>query len=268
MTRTEIAALIVPRLQAGRASAAAHYADRHYFVVDDLLPEDLARSIYRDFPDSTKMMLRKTIRERKFVTAQMNAIAPLLEEVVYAFQDLRVVAEIAEITRLREVEPDEKLYAGGISLMGPGHYLHPHLDNSHDMQRERYRILNLLYYSTPDWNLENGGNLELWPDGTKAAPHTIHSRFNRLVVIATDRKSWHSVSEVLADRNRTCVSNYYFSKLSPEEEDFFHVTSFHGRPGQPVRDLLLRGDAALRAFIRKIAPGGLRTTKHYYKKGK
>ena len=92
--------------------------------------------------------------------------------------------------------------------MGPGHYLHPHIDNSHDMERQRYRILNLLYYTTPDWTLENGGNLELWPNGTKAQPHTIHSKFNRLVVIATNRTSWHSVSEVRADRNRTCVFAY------------------------------------------------------------
>ncbi len=266
MTRTEIASRIVPRLQANRAAAEAHYAEHHYFVVDDLLPEELAHSIYRAFPDSNRMMLRKSIRERKFVTAQMDAIAPLLEEVVYAFQDPLVVAEVAGITRLREVEPDENLYAGGVSLMGPGHYLHPHLDNSHDMERKRYRILNLLYYTSPDWTVENGGNLELWPDGTKGEPHTIHSKFNRLVVIATNQTSWHSVSEVRADRNRTCVSNYYFSKVSPEKQNYFHVTSFHGRPEQPVRDLLLRGDAALRAFVRKIAPGGLRSTKHYYKK--
>lgn len=45
------------------------------------------------------------------------------------------------------------------------------------------------------------------------------------------------------------------------------MTSFHGRPEDPVRDLLLRGDAALRSLIRKIVPGGLRRTKHYYKKG-
>jgi hypothetical protein len=134
------------------------------------------------------------------------------------------------------------------------------------MQRQRYRILNLLYYASPDWKLEDGGNLELWPQGTKAAPHTIHSKFNRLLVIATNRRSWHSVSKVLANRNRTCVSNYYFSKNSPESQEFFHVTSFRGRPEQPVRDLLLRGDAALRSLVRKVLRGGLRQTKHYYKK--
>ncbi len=165
-------------------------------------------------------------------------------------------------------DPSTMLYAGGISLMATGHYLHPHIDNSHDMERQRYRILNLLYYASPEWDFENGGNLELWPNGAKAEPHAIHSKFNRLAVIATNRNSWHSVSKVLAARNRTCVSNYYFSRASPVEEDYFHVTSFRGRPEEPVRDLMLRTDAALRSLIRKIAPDGLRRTRHYYKKGK
>lgn len=267
MTRTEIAALIVTRLQANRPRAAAQYANHDYFVVDNLLPEEFAHAIYRGFPDPAKMKLRRNLRELKYVTSQMSTCTPLLEEVVYAFHDPRVVDEVAAITRLKEVEPDEILYAGGISLMGRGHYLHPHLDGSHDMERQRYRVVSLLYYTSPDWNIENGGNLELWPHGTKAASHTIHSKFNRLLVKATNRKSWHSVSKVLANRNRTCVSNHYFSKVSPEGQDYFHVTSFRGRPEDSVRDLLLRGETALRSLIRKIVPGGLRRTKQYYKKG-
>ena len=268
MTRTEIAALIVQRLKANEPHIRTQFATQNYFVIDDLLPEALAHSIYHSFPDPSTMMLRKSLRELKYVTSQMNKYAPLLEEVVYAFQDPRVVDAVSEITQLKQVEADAKLYAGGISLMGPGHYLHPHLDNSHDMERQRYRILNLLYYTSPDWNVENGGNLELWPNGTKAEPHTIHSKFNRLLVIGTNRNSWHSVSKVRANRNRTCVSNYYFSKVSPDGVDYFHVTSFRGRPEEPVRGLLLRGDAALRSLIRRIAPTGLWRTKHYYKKGK
>ncbi len=263
MTRTEIADLIVTRLQANRPKAAAQYANQDYFVVDDLLPEDLAHAVYRSFPDPARMMLRRNLRELKYVSSQMSACTPLLQEMVYAFHDPRVADEVAVITGLKEVEPDKILYAGGISLMGRGHYQHPHLDGSHDRERRRYRLVSLLYYISPDWNIENGGNLELWPQGRKAAPHTIHSKFNRLLVKATNRKSWHSVSKVQANRNRTCVFNHYFSKVSPEGQDFFHVTSFRGRSENSVRDLLLRGETALRSLIRKIVPGGLRRSKHY-----
>jgi hypothetical protein len=62
---------------------------------------------------------------------------------------------IAKICNIKEVFPDDKLYAGGISLMGKNQFLNPHLDNSHDKDREKWRVLNLLYYVTPDWDIKN-----------------------------------------------------------------------------------------------------------------
>ena len=268
MDRKDLAAIIVARLEANEPAITVHYAQHRHFLVDDLLPAAVAHDIYRNFPDPKTMMLRSSIRERKYVTSQMDRCPPVVEEAVYAFQDVRVVAAIQRITGLQHIEPDEMLYAGGISVMGRGHYLHPHLDNSHDMERKRYRILNLLYYVSPDWSLDDGGNFELWPDGVNGTPIEIQSKFNRLLVVATDRRSWHSVNRVRTDRARTCVSNYYFSQSSPEGHEYFHVTSFRGRPEHPIRDLLLRGDAALRALARKLSPSGVKKTEHYYKRGR
>ncbi len=131
----------------------------NHFHVDEILPDEVAMRIREAFPASSSMMLRKSLRELKYVTSQMNEHAPLLEEITFAFQQPAVVEVITEITGLRSLQPDEHLYAGGISMMGHGHFLNPHLDNSHDKDRQRYRVLNLLYYVSPDWTLENGGML-------------------------------------------------------------------------------------------------------------
>ena len=72
-------------------------------------------------------------------------------------------------------------------------------------------MLNLLFYVTPDWELKNGGNLELWGDSLKNEPTVIESKFNRLIVMATHQRSWHSVNKVEGDTIRCCISNYYFS---------------------------------------------------------
>lgn len=264
MNRSDLAAHIASAIRQSEDEARRQFASSSYFVIDGVLPEQVARSIFEAFPATNNLMLRKSIRELKYVTSQMDRCKPLVEECVFAFQDRRVVDLIGSITGLERVEPDERLYAGGISVMGRGHYLLPHIDNSHDMDRKRYRVLNLLYYTSPDWPAGEGGNLELWPNGM-TAPHTIHAKFNRLLVIATNRTSWHSVSKVERDRLRTCVSNYYFSPVSPEGEDYFHVTSFRGRPENPLTDTVLRADALLRNLIRKMLPGGAVKTKHYYK---
>lgn len=237
----------------------------NYFVVDDLLPKEWAQKIAAAFPEGGSMMLRRSLRELKYVSAQMNRHDPLLEEAIFAFQAANVLERVEKITGLRCLEPDELLYAGGISVMGRTHFLNPHIDNSHDKSRSRYRVLNLLYYASPDWKLENGGNLELWPEGPRRKPLTITSTFNRLVVMVTHQQSWHSVSPIAASCNRCCISNYYFSRFPVGDAEYFHVTSFRGRPEQPIRDLALQADGLMRGWVRKLFPRGVRETRHYYK---
>jgi Rps23 Pro-64 3,4-dihydroxylase Tpa1-like proline 4-hydroxylase len=268
MDRKEYAALIESRLRQELERLRDEF--RSYTVqscyIDNLLPEEEALKIVAAFPDKSTMTLKKSLRENKYVGAQMDKFNPILEEITYAFQEPNVVQVVTEITGIREMVPDTHLYAGGISLMAHGNFLNPHLDNSHDKDRERYRVLNLLYYVTPDWSHENGGNLELWDNGPKDEPREITSHFNRLALMATHEKSWHSVSEVVVDRSRCCVSNYYFSEKPLEDHEYFHVTSFRGRPEQPVRDVVLQADIALRSGIRKVFKKGIVENPHVYKK--
>jgi Rps23 Pro-64 3,4-dihydroxylase Tpa1-like proline 4-hydroxylase len=234
--------------------------------VDDLLPQEWAQAIRSAFPGPETMTLKSSLRELKFIAAQMNQYDPLLEEIVYAFQDPRIVQLVEQITDLRALQPDSLLYAGGISLMAPGHFLNPHVDNSHDKFRQRYRVLNLLYYVSPDWSESKGGNLELWPNGPQQQQTTIVSKFNRLAVMVTHQGSWHSVSQNVTAENRCCVSNYYFSDYPVGDAEYFHVTSFRGRPEQRMRDWVLRGDIWLRTLVRKVFPKGIKDNPHYYKK--
>ena len=270
MNRKEIAQLIFEKINANKANLKADFLRTKnaigYFFIDDLLPNELVVKIHEVFPKPSEMVLKKTIREDKYVAAQMNNYHPLLEEIIFAFQDKKIVHLIGEICEIKEAIPDEYLYAGGLSLMGNKQFLNPHLDNSHDKDRERWRVLNLLYYVTPDWNEAYGGNLELWPNGLKEPQITIHSKYNRLAVMATHNSSLHSVSPVNFDGFRCCVSNYYFSKSPLLSSDTFHVTSFRGRPEQKVTDAILQMDSWLRMTIRKFFKKGIIENPHRYKK--
>jgi Rps23 Pro-64 3,4-dihydroxylase Tpa1-like proline 4-hydroxylase len=269
--RTEIADLLLRRLEGQSEAAAVDWAGSgpiRHAVIDDLLPEDLAGRINDAFPKPAGMVLKKSLREHKYIAVQMDRYDPLLEEATYAFQDPRVVSMVHRITGIPDLLPDERLYAGGLSLMGQGQFLHPHVDNSHDKDRNHWRVLNLLYYVSPQWRLADGGNLELWPGGIGQAERqtTVWSRFNRLVLMETHARSWHSVSPITVDRARRCVSNYYFSPQPVHPGDQFHITAFRGRPGDRGRDLLLRADAVLRTGIRKIRARGIHQTRHVYQK--
>ena len=271
MTQIEIADIIVKRLEEERQSLSTEFnsteANIGYFVLDDLLPEELVRQLDEVFPDATTMTLKKSLREYKYVSAQMNTHHELLEQVLYAFQDKRVVQMVKEICGIKvPIHGDESLYAGGISLMEKGCYLNPHLDNSHDNNRDAWRVLNLLYYVSSDWKSDNGGNLELWPRGLTKDPVEVVSRCNRLVVMATHCKSWHSVNEVRSEEGRKCISNYYFSKSPLTKNTNFHVTTFRGWPHQRMVNFVLCLDSKLRMGIRKVFSKGIKKNPHVYKK--
>jgi Rps23 Pro-64 3,4-dihydroxylase Tpa1-like proline 4-hydroxylase len=267
--RHAIAAAILNRLDNSTSDLArTKYASTHstqWFEVDDLLPQPMARAIYAAFPPADQMIERYSLREHKYVAAQMNRYNPQAEEALFAFHDDRIVSKIASITGLTQLQADPKLYAGGISLMTKHNFLNPHVDNSHDNDRALYRVLNLLYYVSPDWQANDGGHLELWPNGVRGKPLTIQSLFNRLVVMATGPESWHSVCRVERDASRCCVSNYYFSPQPLGGSPYFRVTSFRGRPEQPVRNLLLLLDAKLRQAVRFFQPKGIVRTRQIYK---
>mgnify|MGYP001801475204 CR=1 FL=1 len=200
----------------------------------------------------------------------MNEANPLVSELIYAFQDPRVVSLVKEITGLQSLIPDEFLYAGGVSAMEKGDYLNPHLDNSHGKEGQHYRVINLLYYVSPNWSSSNGGNLELWDHGLKQPCRTIACQFNRLVIMATHQTSWHSVSpinQILTNsQRRCCVNNYYFSPDPIGSDNYRHVTSFRGRPEQPLQNAVLTVDSFIRNRIPRNLKNLIRKPQYYQQK--
>lgn len=254
--------LIVERLERDEAEFKRTFAEHRagiptrHLAIDNLLPEEITHGFYPCFPPKERMRQLASFRERKLTFKQLDQVPTALKDITLAIQDPAVVAVVERITGMPQQVPDPRLYAGGISMMAKGDFLNPHIDNSHDGERKLYRRLNLLFYVTPGWKPEYGGNLELWDNDVKHNL-TIPSLFNRLVLMETNRFSWHSVSPVQQDAMRCCVSNYYFSEQSPESHDYFHVTSFNARPEQVFRRLISRADNALRMGLRSIFSHGI-----------
>ncbi len=108
MRRSEIADQILKRLETEYTHIKQNYGRTKesigYFFVDDLLPEKIAADIYKAFPDPAAMKLRKSLREYKYVAAQMDNYEQILEEAVYAFQDSRVVSYIGKLLEIELVK--------------------------------------------------------------------------------------------------------------------------------------------------------------------
>lgn len=263
MTRNELTSLIAARLERDLEQIRRDFntpkgtTTTRHAAIDNLLPDEIARKIYKSFPPVEEMRLMSSFREQKYTSKSFDKFDPLLLDISLAVQAPEVIAVVEKITGMKDMIGDPHFYAGGLSAMTKGHYLNPHIDNSHDGERKLYRVLNLLYYVSPDWKSENGGNLELWDEKVRQ-PTEIPSLFNRLVLMETNEQSFHSVNPVKADGARCCVSNYYFSPHSPNNgRETFHVTIFKARPEQPFRRIISEADGSLRTLVRKFAKEGV-----------
>lgn len=234
--------LIVARFETEKERLKTEFNKPHslkiarHFALDEVLPDAIAREIYAQFPKPSKMHLMSSPGKIRLKYSHLKDVNPLLREINQAIQDPRVVAMVEEITGIKNQIPDPTRFAGGISTLMPGYFINPHLDNSHDIEVKRYyRTVNILYYVSPDWCLENGGNYELWDESIENHL-VVPSLFNRIIVMETNQTSWHAVNPVLCDKPRCCVFNYYFSEQSPEGIDyFFNHSSFKARPEQRFR---------------------------------
>src|SRR5690606_4455186 len=83
MTRIELADIIFSKIEKNKALLQEQYNNSKdtigYFFIDNILPEKLALEISCLFPNSSEMVLKKSIREDKYIGVQMNQYNNLLE---------------------------------------------------------------------------------------------------------------------------------------------------------------------------------------------
>jgi len=257
--------LIVQRLNESKEHLKKQFSLKHpikvarHFALDNLLPSEMAEKVYANFPKLKQMRLLNSYGELKLKYSHIKNTSSLLQDLHFAIQSPSVVAVIEDITEIKRQIPDQTSHAGGISALLKGYYINPHLDNSHGADRKLYRTVNVLYYVSPNWKLENGGNYELWDEAIENRI-IVPSFFNRLVVMETNRTSWHAVNPVLCDAPRCCLFNYFFSEQSPEGEEYFHTAPlfsfsnplFRARPEQKIRRALTLIKKTLRKIYKVI----------------
>lgn len=83
------------------------------------------------------MRLINSPGELKLKYSYVKDESSLLQDIHFAIRDSKVIAVIEEITGIKNQVPDNSSRAGAISTLIKGHYINPHLDNSHDTDRKR-----------------------------------------------------------------------------------------------------------------------------------
>jgi Rps23 Pro-64 3,4-dihydroxylase Tpa1-like proline 4-hydroxylase len=227
-----------------------------HLIIDNFLDLEIAQQAFQHFPKMEDMDKIKDIRQYKAQDPDIIKFSSIFSEIIFQhLQSNKLLDIIARITDIPNLYADPKLYASGLAQGKNGSFLNVHLDNSSHPVESWYRRLNLLLYLNPYWTEEKGGHLELWSSDMSNST-AILPIFNRVVIFATDKQSWHGHRHVNTPDGdtRKSINIYYFTEESPDGTDYYHVTSFRGRQQEMVNKVIYPVDNFVRSLARQLRP--------------
>ena len=190
-----------------------------HVVLDDFLPHDTALALAESFPDlkSTELdawRFHDNQNTSRWFQEDSTKMPQPLREFSAACVSRAFLQFLATLTRIPELTADPYFIGGGAMVTANGGFLKIHADfNWHALLRS-WRRVNALFYLTPDWQSDWGGDLELWSRDGSQRVVSVAPKFNRLVVFSTTSDSFHGQPTPLRTPpgvSRNIFSAFYYS---------------------------------------------------------
>jgi len=194
-----------------------------YFVVDDFLDGDIAKSLELEFPayKSDVWHVYSNPIEEKKTCNNWNEFPPLTYRVFQYLNSSEFVSKLSDyLFEDNLLSSDPGLNGGGWHIHSRSGKLNPHLDYSLHPKLHLQRKVNIIIYLNSSWENSWGGGLGLWRGNSKKPKELIdiiEPKFNRAVVFDTTCNSWHGLPDQLLcpkDEYRKSIAVYYLTKPS------------------------------------------------------
>ncbi|MFN8315845.1 MAG: 2OG-Fe(II) oxygenase [Chitinophagales bacterium] len=228
-----------------------------HIVLDRFLDDSVANEVYNNFPDvDTEGWIHYLhFNENKHGLNKRDLIPEPILKVIDYLNSPEFVSQLSLFTGIPNLIPDSSLEGGGIHQTKRGGKLNIHADfTAHPHHSTWRRRLNVLIYFNKDWKPEYNGYLELWSTDLKICTHKISPDFNRCVMFATAKDSFHGVpDELLCPENnsRKSLALYYYTIEEKVTEKA--STNYQPRPTDGwVKRLLIIADKKMVAVYTAI----------------
>lgn len=235
-------------------------------VIDDFLPDAVARRIAAEFPapgfksykqpdNAYQVGKLGRVQENDFV-----GVPAFTRHILNEFNGKVFLDFLERLTGITGLIADPHFQGGALHQILPGGKLAVHADFNWDPRRHLDRRLNVLVYFNDEWREEYGGHLELWDERMSRCEARIVPRLNRCVIFSTTSTSYHGHPEPLRcppDRTRNSIALYYYTNGRPKEERRApHATLWRLRPGEPPPPGAASSGRAsrLRHALRRLIP--------------
>mgnify|MGYP001161466362 FL=1 len=199
-----------------------------HYIVDNFLPDDIAKSISNDFLDyeNQKWHFYNNQIENKKALQDWGKFSKETYKIFQYFCSPSFIEKIKSITGISDLYPDYGLHGGGWHMHGTGGNLNVHKDYSVHPKLGLRRKLNLIVYLSENWNPEWGGAIEFWSHNEQnnrplALEKSIDCMYNRAVLFDTTQNSWHGLPTPLTcpkGKYRKSIAMYYLTDADGDEE--------------------------------------------------
>jgi Rps23 Pro-64 3,4-dihydroxylase Tpa1-like proline 4-hydroxylase len=201
------------------------------WIIDNFLPENIAKAMYREIIDSDKSTWKKFTRNDSLMYEQNDmSHVPKAFELISYLHSRNAVESLEKLTGIDGLIPDPKLIGSGYSWAGTGCTLKPHTDFNWNEQSKLHRALSLIIYLTPDWNPKWHGGLDFYDGKREKVIQHVDCLFNRCLIWKYEKLGWHGHVNPMTcpeDIGRTTVRVFYFtSNSSHNPEDLPHRSQY------------------------------------------
>ena len=228
------------RLKALAEARRETFASAHpypFTVIDDFLPAEDAEKVLAEFEVTEAGWNHyHHYNEKKLALTDIRQMGPHTQKVFGALQGPRFVDFLVRLTGIDGLAADPDLDGAGMHQIVRGGFLNVHTDfQSHTVNSEWSRQINLLIYFNHDWQEEWNGNLELWATDMSRCAESVPPLFNRAVIFNTRDNAYHGHPHKLACPDgvtRKSIALYYFR--DEHQRQVLTSTHYRATPGDPA----------------------------------
>lgn len=229
-----------------------------YTIFESFLLPEKAEEILSAYPDIKDGLWDGTTyidQKNKFQKTQFDEHS-IFNQVFDELNSKDFLKWLEDVTEIKELRGDRKLFGGGLHQSIKGAFLNVHVDYNIHPETKLHRRLNVLVYMNKNWKPEYEGFLELWDlrDNNNRLLEKISPDFNRCVIFETNEVSYHGHPKPLKTPdgiNRKSIATYYYTSSRPENE----ITGEHNTLYVNTEGLtgnLKRFGSGIKAFLERI----------------
>lgn len=204
-----------------------------HVIFDDFLPVAVAEKLLLEFPHPNieKWNHYYHFNTKKLASKDLSGFGAVTQELIGELNSASFLKFLEEVSGIKGLIADKDLEGGGLHQIEQGGYLNIHADFTvHPHNHNWKRRLNLIIYLNKDWKEGYGGHIEFWKKDMKTCAVKVLPIFNKAVLFATDKDSFHGHPEPLncpLGNSRKSIALYYFTlEINPE----MNSTNFKSRP--------------------------------------